>query len=108
AAAAAQGLARLVVRRNDHLCVDDLGPGGELGMAGEDACDVRLVAEEPELELRVPDQRYVSAWDHHFGPVIAPHGVERYDPLSGHACLAWVTNPLERMAKNACFRPCMR
>src|SRR5690606_730220 len=98
AAAAPKRLARLVIRPDNDVRMDNLRPCCQPGVSRQDRRDLSLIAKEQDLELGMADQREVGAWKHHLWSMITAHGVERYDPLSGHL-LAWVSNSLWRRRK---------
>ena len=53
-------------------------------MLGEQWLDLGAVAEQQELAVGMPRERYRGAGHDNRRPVIAPHGVERNADLLGH------------------------
>ena len=54
------------------------------GRAASSGATTRLVAKQEKLDVGVPGQRQLGAWNDHAAPVVTPHGVERDADFSGH------------------------
>jgi hypothetical protein len=53
-------------------------------MLFQQGLDLRRVAEQDQLGIRVPPQRQLGSRNNHRGPVVASHGVERDADFIGH------------------------
>ena len=85
APALAQSLAGLFIHGNGNGCVADLGDGLGFGMAGEQWCQTRLIAEGEQPYAGVARGHDFQRRHHHFGPRIAAHGVDGYRQSVRHA-----------------------
>ncbi len=84
-AAAAEGLARLLVHRDDAVAMHDLRDVLQRGFAEEDRLQLRVVAVQQELDLGVTQVRDRDAIDNGLRGVVAAHRVNRNDDFAVHA-----------------------